>query len=48
MGGRGSSSGISASGKKYGTQYKTLLKDGNIKFVSKFNRDSEGGELTGY
>lgn len=33
MGGRGSSSGISASGKKYGTEYETLHQDGNIKFV---------------
>lgn len=41
MGGRGASSGISNKGKKYGTQYKTLLADGNIKFVTKVNRDSE-------
>ena len=33
MGGRGASSGISDSGKKYGTEYTTLLKSGNIKFV---------------
>lgn len=33
MGGRGASSGISKSGKKYGTEYTTLLKSGNIKFV---------------
>ena len=33
MGGRGSSSGISNSGKLYGTEYKSLLKVGNIKFV---------------
>lgn len=33
MGGRGASSGISNKGHKYGTEYKTVLKDGNIKFV---------------
>lgn len=33
MGGRGSSSGVSVKGKKYGTEYKSLLKSGNIKFV---------------
>lgn len=36
MGGRGASSGISNKGHKYGTEYKTVLKDGNIKFV-KYN-----------
>ena len=41
MGGRGSSSGFSDKGKKYGTQYRTLLKKGNIKFVQKTSRDSE-------
>lgn len=41
MGGRGASSGTSAKGKKYGTQYKTLLKSGNIVFVSKNVRTSE-------
>ncbi|SDJ48373.1 hypothetical protein SAMN04487760_10768 [Lachnospiraceae bacterium G41] len=33
MGGRGSSSGISLSGKRYGTEYKSLVTYGNIKFV---------------
>lgn len=33
MGGRGSSSGTSVKGNKYGSQYKTVLKDGNIKFL---------------
>ena len=33
MGGRGASSGISDKGKKYGTEYKTLLKASNIKFL---------------
>lgn len=33
MGGRGSSSGVSVKGKKYGTEYKSLLMYGNIKFV---------------
>ena len=33
MGGRGSSSGMSVKGKPYGTEYTTLYKSGNIKFV---------------
>lgn len=33
MGGRGSASGISVKGKKYGTEFKSLLKTSNIKFV---------------
>lgn len=33
MGGRGSSSGMSKKGKKYGTEYETLYQSGNIKFV---------------
>ena len=33
MGGRGSSSGISIKGKHYGTEYKSLHTEGNIKFV---------------
>lgn len=33
MGGRGASSGISDKGKVYGTEYSTLLKSENIKFV---------------
>lgn len=33
MGGRGASSGISDKGKPYGSEYKTLLKSSNIKFV---------------
>lgn len=41
MGGRGASSGISDKGKKYGSQYHTILQDGNIKFVSKNDRTSE-------
>lgn len=41
MGGRGASSGVSDKGNKYGTQYHTLLKVGNIKFVEKNNRNSE-------
>ena len=36
MGGRGASSGISVKGKRYGTEYTTLYKSGNIKFV-KYN-----------
>ncbi|MCC4345075.1 hypothetical protein LMB39_08665 [Limosilactobacillus reuteri] len=34
MGGRGASSGVSVKGKKYGTEYRTLLQYQNIKFVS--------------
>ena len=33
MGGRGSSSGVSDSGKPYGSEYHTILTSGNIKFV---------------
>lgn len=33
MGGRGASSGISVSGKTYGSEFRALLKAGNIKFV---------------
>lgn len=33
MGGRGSSTGIGVNGKPYGTEYKSLLTSGNIKFV---------------
>lgn len=33
MGGRGASSGISVSGKPYGSEFRTLLKAGNVKFV---------------
>lgn len=35
MGGRGASSGISKYGNTYGSQYRTVLKSGNIKFVIK-------------
>ena len=41
MGGRGASSGVSVGGKRYGTQYHTVLQDGNIKFVTKNKRTSE-------
>lgn len=40
-GGRGASSGISNKGHKYGTDYKTILKSGNIKFVTKSRTDAE-------
>ncbi len=33
MGGRGASSGISVKGKKYGSEYTSVLQDENIKFV---------------
>lgn len=36
MGGRGASSGMSVKGKKYGTEYTTLYKADNIKFI-KYN-----------
>ena len=46
MGGRGASSGISIDKhgnpkNKYGSQYHTVLENGNIKFVTKNTRDSE-------
>ncbi len=33
MGGRGASSGVSVSGKPYGSEFETLMKASNIKFV---------------
>lgn len=36
MGGRGASSGVSVKGKRYGTEYKTVLQQGKVKFV-KYN-----------
>lgn len=41
MGGRGASSGVSADGNPYGSQYHTVLEEGNIKFVVKNTRQSE-------
>lgn len=41
MGGRGASSGVSDGGKAYGTQYHTILQEGNIKFISKNERNAE-------
>ncbi|MBS5722175.1 MAG: hypothetical protein KHW50_07360 [Clostridium sp.] len=41
MGGRGASSGKSNKGHKYGTDYKTIIKSGNIKFVKKTSNQSE-------
>lgn len=35
MGGRGSSSGMSKKGKKYGTEYHSLLQINNVKFIKK-------------
>lgn len=46
MGGRGASSGMSDRGNKYGSQYKTLLKSGNIKFVKKKSRTAEALQET--
>lgn len=36
MGGRGASSGVSVKGKRYGTEYRSVLQHDNIKFV-KYN-----------
>ena len=33
MGGRGASSGMSVKGKPYGSEFKTIVKESNIKFV---------------
>ncbi len=41
MGGRGARSGMSDKGKKYGSQYKSLLTVGNVKFIKKTDRQSE-------
>lgn len=41
MGGRGASSGISERGNMYGSDYHTILQEGNIKFVTKNQRTSE-------
>ena len=41
MGGRGASSGTSARGNPYGSQYHCVYQSGNIKFVTKNGRDSE-------
>ena len=41
MGGRGASSGMSEKGNPYGSQYHSLMNDGNVKFVSKNSRQSE-------
>mgnify|MGYP007069864056 CR=1 FL=1 len=41
MGGRGASSGVSVYGNKYGSQYHTIFKWGNIKFVMANNGAAE-------
>ena len=41
MGGRGASSGMSAQGNAYGTQYHTLYQDGDVKYITKNARESE-------
>lgn len=41
MGGRGASSGSSKSGNEYGSQYHALYQSGNIKYVTKNERQSE-------
>lgn len=40
MGGRGSSTGVSANGKLYGTEYKSLLTSGNVKFVVRLDNSA--------
>lgn len=37
MGGRGASSGTSVKGKPYGSEFRSILQDGNIKFVKANN-----------
>ncbi len=44
MGGRGAASGMSVTGKPYGSEYKTLLKAGNVKFVRRIG-DSASAPL---
>lgn len=41
MGGRGASSGTSAKGNRYGSQYHAVMTVGNVNFVSKNSRESE-------
>ena len=41
MGGRGASSGISKYGNAYGTQYRSLLTVGNVKYVRKTSKSAE-------
>lgn len=41
MGGRGASSGISNKRHKYGTDYKTIFRSGNIKFIEKNSSNAE-------
>ena len=40
MGGRGSSTGVSLNGKKYGTEYKSLLTSGNVNFVVRLDNSA--------
>ncbi len=40
MGGRGSSTGVSVKNRPYGTEYKSLLTAGNIKFVVPLNSNT--------
>ena len=44
MGGRGASSGMSKAGKPYGSEYRTVLQSGNIKFVQRIG-DSASAPL---
>lgn len=41
MGGRGASSGTSKTGNAYGSQYRTLMKSGNVLFIQKRSPQSE-------
>ena len=45
MGGRGSSSGMSDSGKKYGTEYRTIAQFGNIKVLKYKDSDTAKAPL---
>ncbi|SHF01302.1 hypothetical protein [Schwartzia succinivorans] len=46
MGGRGSSSGVSVQGKRYGSEYSSLLTYGNIKFVVVNNGNTKAPKET--
>ena len=45
MGGRGASSGVSDSGKPYGSEYNTVYQSGNIKFVKQVNASNAKGPM---
>ena len=41
MGGRGPSSGVSNKGKPYGTEYRTVYQEGNIKFIESNDKNTK-------